>query len=46
MSFPPQVIVIQKWEVKRPRITSKFSLGVQNEAGKKLKNYVKSTQWS
>ena len=36
-----------KAEVKRfPRVTGKFGLGVQNEAGQRLTAFSKRTDWS
>ena len=29
-----------------PKVTGKFGLGVQNEAGQKLKSFAKRTHWS
>ena len=45
------LFIIGDWTAKVgsqeiPGVTGRFGLCVQNEAGKKLKNFVKRTHWS
>ena len=45
------LFIIGDWNAKvgsqeTPGVTGKFSLGVQNEAGQRLKSFAKRTHWS
>ena len=45
------LFIVGDWNAKVgsqeiPKVTGKFGLGVQNEAGQKLKSFAKSTHWS
>ena len=45
------LFIIGDWDAKvgsqeTPRVTGKFGLGVQNEAGKRLTKFSKRTHWS